>query len=95
MIFFAAVAVTVMAGRRGVVETRCIASLRESGAELSKKSLTSSLRLRGTKQEAIQDTVNHWIASCCALAKTGLDLPGVSNAGEDGAGKYMQPELNP
>jgi hypothetical protein len=46
--------------------------------KLSKKSLTSSLRLRGVaryeaKQEAIRNTVKHWIASGCALAMTGLD----------------------
>jgi hypothetical protein len=45
---------------------------------LSKKSLTRSLRLRGVarheaKQEAIRNTVIHWIASGCALAMTGLD----------------------
>jgi hypothetical protein len=45
---------------------------------MSKKSITPSLRLRGVaryeaKQEAIRNTVNHRIASGCALRVTGLD----------------------
>jgi hypothetical protein len=60
-------------GRCPVLLMTGLSALLPPGVETVSKALFRHCELRGMKQEAIRNTVNHWIASGYALAMTELD----------------------